>query len=407
MAQKVPLKKHIASLMICRQSEEYAVRKRSRFANWMGGIVISLLGSMALLYFFQGPIINYAMTPPDSFDETVHPEAPDYGNPDHWAALPGRNDAADLLVSDDIEDDLIADRQAIAEADVFYVHPTTLLLRVNWNQPLDHSLTNLITDEGVIRNQASAFNNCCRVFAPRYRQATLRAFSVEGSDGTQALDLAYIDVKAAFRYYLEHYNDGRPFIIAGHSQGAVHALRMIEDKDFFSAVRDQLVAAYIIGIRLPMEKLSGENEAIVGCQQSDDTGCILSWNTMGLGDVDDDRFNVRLPYGDDWVRRENVDLACINPISWKTDEIVAPADAHLGAIWFSVSNDAPPGIDQNVVSAQCRNGLLRITEPTVSTYTLVMMGPENYHAYDFSLFYMDIRKNAVGRVNAWLAGQAD
>jgi alpha-beta hydrolase superfamily lysophospholipase len=64
------------------------------------------------------------------------------------------------------------------------------------------------------------------------------------------VDLAYADVKAAFQYYLAHYNEGRPIIIAGHSQGTAHATRLLHE--FFEhdpKLRRQLVAAYLIGIQ--------------------------------------------------------------------------------------------------------------------------------------------------------------
>ncbi len=369
-----------------------AKRKRSRLTNWMGGIALFLIASLTLLYVFRGPIVNFAMTPPNSFDETEHPAPPDYANGDHWAALPDRFDMADLVVAIDAGNPLLADRQQEADADVFYVHPTSLLLRINWNQPLDHALTNMITDDGVMRNEATVFNNCCRVYAPRYRQATLRAFSVEGDSGIKALDLAYTDVKAAFEYYLQNYNEGRPFIIAGHSQGSVHALRLIAEEEFATILADKMVAAYLIGTRVPIDTLDGENGGIRACQGADDTGCLISWNAYGLSEL-----------GNDWIARENVQLSCINPVIWTTDETVAGAEIHGGSVWFNTTNNDPPGIDQNVVSAQCRDGLLRITRPTVVTYRLVMMGPDNYHAYNYGLFYMDLRKNALTRVNAWLA----
>lgn len=33
------------------------------------------------------------------------------------------------------------------------------------------------------------------------------------------LELAYEDIKCAFEYYMENYNDGRPIVVAGFSQG--------------------------------------------------------------------------------------------------------------------------------------------------------------------------------------------
>ena len=132
--------------------------------------------------------------------------------------------------------------------DVFFIHPTTYIgsdddkinvtdLDLNdlfklagsmrkaaWNANLDDTALNNQTDIKPILYQASVFNGSCRIFAPRYRQANLKAFLVRKSPKAQeTFDLAYGDIKAAFQYYLDHYNHGRPIIIAGHSQGSLHA----------------------------------------------------------------------------------------------------------------------------------------------------------------------------------------
>ena len=84
-------------------------------------------------------------------------------------------------------------------------------------------------DKKPVRYQASVFNRSCRVYAPRYRQAIVRVFKEESKDGKKALDLAYRDVKRAFQYYLDHYNQNRDFIIASHSQGTLHCTRLLKE----------------------------------------------------------------------------------------------------------------------------------------------------------------------------------
>ena len=122
------------------------------------------------------------------------------------------------------------DVQATAEVDVFFVHPTTFFGTAGWNQSLDDTSTNQLTDMFVLRSQASVFNSCCRIYAPRYRQATIFSFMDSSGSGKDALQLAYGDVERAFDYYIEHYNQGRPFILAGHSQGSVHARTLLEKR---------------------------------------------------------------------------------------------------------------------------------------------------------------------------------
>jgi hypothetical protein len=100
---------------------------------------------------------------------------------------------------------------------VFYIHPTTYISRNGWNAPLDDRKANAETDEWVLPAQAGAFNSCFRVFVPRYRQATIASFYDTEGNGDQALDLAYEDVARAFENFLQNRNEGRPFILAGHS----------------------------------------------------------------------------------------------------------------------------------------------------------------------------------------------
>jgi hypothetical protein len=109
--------------------------------------------------------------PAKPFGELPHPPAPNYADKRHWAAISNRLDAADVIP----ENDLFGDRQESALVDAFYIHPTTYRRAASWNQPLDDESTNQWTDESVIARQAAVFNACCRVFAPRYRQATAAA----------------------------------------------------------------------------------------------------------------------------------------------------------------------------------------------------------------------------------------
>ncbi len=160
--------------------------------------------------------------------EGVVLEEPDYSRPDAWAALPFREDAADKTPGS------LKDRQAEARADVFYIYPTIYVGRGKlWNADVYDEQMNRKIDSSAIKYQASLFNGVGRVFSPRYRQAHLRAFytDADNEDAREALKLAYADVVKAFTYYLEHYNQGRPIIIAGHSQGALMSMWLL--RDFF------------------------------------------------------------------------------------------------------------------------------------------------------------------------------
>ncbi|HBA43700.1 MAG TPA: DUF3089 domain-containing protein [Alphaproteobacteria bacterium] len=366
-----------------------------------GLISLAIIGTVA--FGFRREILMYMITPGDEFAAYQPPPAPDYADPATWAAHPDRADNADLVppVSG------AENRQALAKVDVFYIHPTTNYRGNGWNAALDDPRVNQITDQGTIKHQASAFNSCCRIFAPRYRQATLAAFMAEaGQNGRLALELAYQDVRAAFDYYLQHENGGRPFIIASHSQGTRHAYKLISETINGTPLADRLVAAYLIGFPRQITddgRMLGHWQV---CDAPAQTGCIVSWNTMlEGGDPTQFRNGVATNGALDTLPRTAPDgqIACVNPLSWRTDNARAGRQSHLGAIPFS--RDADSGIPEprpELLEAWCEDGFLFVTDPG-DEFRILRMPEGNYHNYDYNLFYMNIRENALTRTNSFLA----
>ena len=302
--------------------------------------------------------------------------APDYADPQYWAALPGREDAADWVP----EGAGLIDNQDSAKADVFFIHPTTDLYGLGGNAKLDKDKLNNITDKTTIKYQASVFNGSCKVYAPRYRQAALHNFFMKNSvEAQSAFDLAYSDVKKAFEYYLEHYNNGRPIIIAGHSQGSKHAARLL--RDFFDGtpLQKQLVEAYVIGFPTRADQF----QFLKVSPDSNDVGGIISFCTFGM----DPKFEKMV---DDYSG-----AICVNPLNWTTDKEFVAAKYHLGGI--SRSWD---GVQAKLIGAKCGNGILEIQRPAVSGYEPLLK--YNYHLHDYSLFYMNIRENAAHRLKVYL-----
>ena len=169
------------------------------------------------------------------------PNAPDYTNPNHWAALPFRNDVADAIPN---SENWISD--SLKEVDVFYIYPTLYLKGETWNADVNNKKLNNQIDKYPVKFHASVFNNVARVYAPRYRQAIIDSYDDTLGNGVKALDFAYEDIKKAFEYYLEHYNNGRPIIIASHSQGTTHSRRLLKDYFDSTDLRSKLVCAYTI-----------------------------------------------------------------------------------------------------------------------------------------------------------------
>ena len=147
-------------------------------------VVVVALGAAAFLYRDQiGMMIAFGrLKPTQTSRQARGPPRRTTRSRNSWAALPDREDAADVVPSGDVQD-----LQASAAVDVFFVHPTTFFGTANWNQPLDDASTNQLTDMFVLRSQASVFNSCCRIYAPRYRQATLFSFMDGSGSGNAAL----------------------------------------------------------------------------------------------------------------------------------------------------------------------------------------------------------------------------
>lgn len=307
---------------------------------------------------------------------------PDYAQDSLWAALPTRHDSADAAP----RYSGLRDEQATAAADVFFIHPTTYYWNEAWNADLTRAKLNRYTDRTTIRQQASAFNAAGRIYAPRYRQATLYSFfDEETTNGQAALDFAYGDVKAAFQYYLAHHNQGRPIIIAGHSQGTAHATRLLHE--FFDTdpkLRRQLVAAYLIGFKVKPD----EYQAIRPCADSLETGCFISYNAVATG-------NDYPPFHP---------FVATNPLTWTLDTLLAPAALNRGGVGQEFKR-----IDPHVTSAKVHQGLLWVTPPKPGGYPRFLLPgrPElrhSYHIADYGLFYLNIRQNAKARVRAWQSG---
>jgi hypothetical protein len=332
----------------------------------------SIISLCIFLPMFLGLI---SCRPYRSFEKTRHPFAPDYALEKSWAALPWVHDKADTVPAGCN----IPEMQAGAKADVFYVHPTLYGHGATWNADLSRNLVNKKVDK-CIMHQASAFNAAGRVFAPRYRQAVLKSF-FNDENGKAPLDLAYSDVKKAFECYLKNWNKGRPIILVGHSQGALHVMQLL--KDFFDGkpLYKQLVAAYPIGMHFKKDELKHIPLAATPSQ----TGCYITWNTF--------QWDTKPEYG----KGRYADAPCVNPLSMKTNEEHIPEDMNKGSVSIVKFK-----VDEHVCDAQVNGGMLWIHTPKKRGYHKLA---RSYHLWDVGLFYMNLRENAVLRVEEFLKKQ--
>ena len=330
--------------------------------------------------------------PKTHFDDTPRPPAPDYADPATWAALPDRPDLADLAPAGTA----VSDNQDTADVDVFYIHPTTYRGGENWNQDLGMVEVNEWTDTSVIARQASAFNGCCRIFAPRYRQATISALGGAELGGLKAYDFAYQDVLSAWQHYLETWNNGRPFILVGHSQGALHAQTLLKNEISGTPLADRIVAAYVIGIAIPEGWVERSLQDIPVCRSATDTGCFISWNTFDHdGDPSRGVGIAQSRYRDEFGTSEGQNIVCWSPTSRAEGD-------NSGALPGNPTHTTLTGLVPGY-GAECRNGTLWTTTPKGEEFQLTLFAGGNLHMHDMDLFYEDIRMNAVERVEAFLA----
>lgn len=332
----------------------------------------------------EGFIINW-LKPGKHFSDAPPPSAPDYKNPGHWGCLPGRDgDPCDEVP----ENAGIEDAQAAAKVDCFCVYPTTFFRRYGWNARLDDPITKRMTDKGPLRTQFSVFNGSARVFAPYYRQAQLCAFTAPTGDPDQvaSLELATRDVINAFQYYLDHYDQGYPIIIAGHSQGVRHAINVLKKYFDGGELKGRLVAAYLIGGNLTRKSF----EHLEVCRSPEQVGCVLGWRTMGWGDYTNEPKDTCIDCED-----KGMNIVCVNPLSWRQDEQWVEASKNLGGV--------PSGfdkVDPGVTGAKCSGSSLWVKPTGAKGYRSLK---NNYHICDYSLFYMNIRANVAERAAAFNA----
>ncbi len=305
------------------------------------------------------------------------PPPPHYDSLIHWACHP-------------LKDDMLAvpkggarlESLSNCEADVFFLHPTMHMEGPKWNADVHDETMNEEVDQWPIKHQASAFAHTGRVFAPRYRQAHIRIFSLGDSLSYAAAAVAYGDLRRAFETYLAKWNNGRPIILAGHSQGSYHGRTLLQEFFDGKPLANQLVAAYLPG----MDMYASDFETLTGCQSSRDLGCICTWMTYANGFVPD------------WVSKHPTPtpIMAIHPVIWTSELGKAnPRKAHLGAVKASFRS-SKRGLITGALNDQ---GLLWIHKPHLIGGRWLQQ--DNWHVGDVNLFWHNVAENVSERCQNW------
>lgn len=344
------------------------------------------------LYQWGGSVLRREFTPQGHFVPPPPDSGPDYARKSAWVARPGMaSDPAEWLPQD-----LPVPKNESNTAAVFYIHPTTYLRGDRWNAPLFADFETEFRTNLFVKSEASAFSGAGEIWAPRYRQASYGAFLLRSEDAEKALNLAYSDVSAAFDEFLKDAGSGQPIILAGHSQGALLLMRLLRDRH--AELKGRLVAAYVVG--WPIDSVSDLPAlGFAGCNAPNQTGCILSW--MSFGDPPNPGLIL-----DDWKKTKGFtgaahrpgEILCVNPITG-IENGYAPPQANPGTLVPSAdltSAMLAPGR----VGARCHNGLLLI-DGDIPAFEPPPLPGNNYHVYDYALFWGAIRRDAERRIAAW------
>lgn len=357
-------------------------------------IVLVIAGGIVLTYWSR-ELTELALAPQGDFVEQDPLAGNAYEDPAMWIARPGMgNSDPSQWRPASLPADAVPSRAA-----VFFVHPTSYISRSNWNAPLDDADARSGA-ETFVRGLASPFNRSVDIWAPRYRQAAVGAFFARGPNLDRAVGLAYRDVAQAFDFFAASIGKDQPVVLVGHSQGALLLKRLLAEKVRGTPMADRVVAAYIAGWPVSMER-ELTMMGLPACATANQPGCVLSWQSYAEPADASALFDA---YGQgvtlDGKPIAKTDVLCTNPITG-TIGGEAPASANTGTL--VPNSDMTSGrLVVGAVPARCSpDHLLLIGDPPAMG-NAVLPG-NNYHVYDIPLFWMNLRQDFARREAAWLA----
>ena len=333
----------------------------------------SVFLTLSIIYIFScqsskeiGDYWNYSI-PKSDFNDEINFTPLDYNNSNNWMFLHAKDNYQEILPKNYNQDS-----DHLHDISVFYIHPTTLYDGVNWNADTSYFKENNLL-KLCLENQASIFAGISKLYAPHYREMHIYSYT-DTLNGYKAFDVAYQDVLSAFKYFINQIEDEN-FIIASHSQGTNHAVRLI--KNYVSLnknLESRLILSYLIGMDVNKNELK-----IEVCNSPDQTNCLLSWRSFN-----EDYFPTKWNYGYDFVS--------VNPITFKTDTLCNLRDDHLGIL---LPNQRIRF--KKTIIASNHQGLLWIKLPKSILFN--KFRNNNYHTADFNLYWMNVRTNLQQRLS--------
>ena len=362
-----------------------------RFLGFIFVLTLLVVAGAFAIYQWGGNVLLKSATPQGHFEAAAAGSGADYADASTWIARPEAANDPSTWLPDGVSD------SATGNAAVFYIHPTTYLERDRWNAPLQPGGQTEFRTRLFVQSQASAFNAAGQVWAPRYRQAAYGAFLLDSPDARAALNLAYADVAAAFEAFLKANPEG-PIILAGHSQGALHLERLLREKVAGKRVARRIIAAYVVG--WPISTTADLPAlGLPACTAAAQTGCILSWMSFGEP-ANPDLVLSSYEHSSGFLAkdRRRKDMLCVNPLTGAAGG-AAPPQANPGTL-VPNADLTTASLVTGQVGARCDKGLLLVGGDIPALGPFVLPG-NNYHVYDYALFWSAIRQDAGRRLKAW------
>ena len=310
-----------------------------------------------------------ALTAAEEPAATPGPVAPDYDDPNSWAYFALGEDRG---------------------ADVFLICPTVDTRSERNSFDLNDKLKGKFVN--ALDMEKGIFEDAGRLYSPYYRQMSINAYRLPEADRAETRAVAYADISAAFRWYLDHENGGRSLILAGFSQGGEMCLELLKeyfgDTEEGNALRARLISVYSLGWTVT-EEMTNAYPQIVPAQGATDLGTVVSFDCED-GTLTD---TIIIPAG--------VKALSINPLNWKTDDTPADRSENLGAVMATGAEPIPALCGAYIGS----RGELVVTDVTPVDYPPVLdIFPEGaYHLYDYMFFFMNLKQNVADRIAAYSA----
>ncbi|EDL48991.1 DUF3089 domain-containing protein [Erythrobacter sp. SD-21] len=332
-----------------------------------------------------------AQPAPDPAEQTPSPDNPAV---EQSLDAPGTLDTAGSVAGE------AAEPAATPDFAVFFVPPTSYTRGAlgEWNAPLNDEETDRLA-RVFLRGLASPFNRADEIWAPKYRQAAVGAFLTDKEEASMAIDAAYADVAQAFDYFLASVDEDKPIVLAGHSQGSVHILRLLREKVAGQPVERRIAAVYAPGWPISVAH-DLPAYPFPACATSGQPQCIVSFLSY-TDDGDPGQLLKRysaLPGIDGEPRGEDDAIVCTNPLTGMNGGS-APASANLGTL-KPREDLASAELIEGAIPARCdARGILRIGDPPDLGPGVLPGG--NYHVYDIPLFWKNLQEDVLARVQAW------